>query len=153
MHGNLEPENKVFNDLTPEAAKVIVEQDPIKVHIDALGSLIERQGGHVDYVRFTISSGKESKYNIIDKGRKINRIRKKKLIKLHLNNKSLLMESPEGTRRRRLMLMSMTVREKVLQVQRAILNYTSTILNHLVDMILTQHKIFLSKLFHLILEM
>lgn len=66
MHGNLEPENKVFNDLTPEAAKVIVEQDPIKVHIDALGSLIERQGGHIDYVTCSNSSGKQSKKIIIE---------------------------------------------------------------------------------------
>ena len=50
MHGNLEPENNVWEDLTPEEAKVEVEQDPIKAHVDALGSLIDRQCGTVEHL-------------------------------------------------------------------------------------------------------
>ena len=65
-HGNFEPENKVFLDNTPKDAKVLVEQDPIKAHVDALSSLIERQGGQVNYLTCSNSAGRQSKKIVIE---------------------------------------------------------------------------------------
>ena len=66
MHGNLEPENNVWEELTPEEAKVEVEQDPIKAHVDALVPLIDRQGGTVEHLITSNSVGKLSKKIVIE---------------------------------------------------------------------------------------